>query len=72
MREVTAFLEHVVQTEQEPLPASEAARSALQGLYRDVLGMTLGEMPRPQPPRLLDRMRQVLRVRHYSPRTEDC
>jgi integron integrase len=71
-REVTAFLEHVVRTEQEPLPALEAARSALEVLYRHVLGMDLGELPRPQPPRLLDRMRQVLRVRHYSPRTEDC
>ena len=29
-------------------------------------------MPRPQPPRLLDQMSQVLRVRHYSPRTEAC
>jgi hypothetical protein len=72
MREVSAFLEHVVRTEQEPLPALEAARSALEVLYRDVLAMDLGELPRPHPPRLLDRMRQVLRVRHYSPRTEDC
>jgi hypothetical protein len=26
----------------------------------------------PQPPRLLDQMSQVLRVRHYSPRTATC
>ena len=26
----------------------------------------------PQAPRLLDRLRQVLRVRHCSPRTEEC
>jgi hypothetical protein len=64
---VTRFLEHVVRTEKQPLPALEAARSALELLYGPVLGMDLGELPRPQPPRLLDQMRQVLRVRHYSP-----
>src|SRR5262249_50674914 len=32
----------------------------------------LGELPWPKPPRLLDPVRQLLRVRHYSPRTEDC
>jgi integron integrase len=26
----------------------------------------------PQPPRLLDRVRHAIRVRHYSPRTEEC
>jgi integron integrase len=67
---VTRFLEHVVRTETQPLPALEAARSALELLYGPVLGMDLGELPRPQPPRLLDQMHQVLRVRHYSPRTE--
>ncbi len=41
-------------------------------LYGKVLGLDLGEVPLPQPPRLLDRMRLALRVRHYSPRTEAC
>ncbi len=69
---VGRFLEHVVQTEKPPLPALETARSALELLYGTVLGIDLGELPRPQPPRLLDQMAQVLRVRHYSPRTEAC
>lgn len=69
---VTRFLEHVVRTEKQPLPALETARSALELLYGPVLGIDLGELPRPQPPRLLDQMSQVLRVRHYSPRTEAC
>src|SRR5262249_21165364 len=60
---VTRFLEHVVRTEKHPLPALETARSALELLYGPVLGMDLGELPRPQPPRLLDQMSQVLRVR---------
>jgi integron integrase len=69
---VTRFLQHVVQTETPPLPALEAARSALDFLYREVLGIALGELPRPQPPKLLDQVRQIMRVRHYSPRTEHC
>ena len=69
---VSRFLEHVVRTEKEPLPALESARSALELLYGTVLGIDLGELPRPRPPRLLDQMSQVLRVRHYSPRTEAC
>jgi integron integrase len=69
---VGRFLEHVVQTEKPPLPALEEARSALELLYSTVLGIDLGELPRPQPPRLLDQMAQVLRVRHYSLRTEAC
>ena len=69
---VSRFLEHVVRTEKEPLPALESARSALELLYGTVLGIDLGELPRPRPPRLLDQMSQVLRVRHFSPRTEAC
>ncbi|GIX05008.1 MAG: hypothetical protein KatS3mg114_0877 [Planctomycetaceae bacterium] len=69
---VLRFLEHVVRTEAQPLPALEASRSALELLYRSVLGIDPGDMPRPRPPRLLDQMSQVLRVRHYSPRTESC
>jgi integron integrase len=70
--DATRFLEHVVRSEKQPLPALETARSALELLYGPVLGIDLGELPRPRPPRLLDQMSQVLRVRHYSPRTEAC
>jgi integrase len=70
--EVTHFLEHVVKTAPDPLPALAQARSALTLLYDGILGTTLGELPQPRPPRLLDQLRLVLRVRHYSPRTEDC
>jgi hypothetical protein len=38
---VTRFLEPVVRTEQQPLPALETARSALEPLYGPVLGMDL-------------------------------
>ena len=69
---VRRFLEHVVRTEKQPLPALAAARSALELLYGAVLEIDLGELPRPRPPRLLDQMSQILRVRHYSPRTEAC
>ena len=70
--EVGRFLDQVVHTEKDPLVALAAARQALDFLYREVLGIDLGELPHPRPPRLLDQVRQVLRVRHYSPRTEDC
>jgi hypothetical protein len=69
---VNRFLEHVVRTDKQPLPALETARSALELLYAGVLGLDLGELPRPRLPRLPDQMSQVLRVRHYSPRTEAC
>jgi len=32
----------------------------------------VGELPFPDPPRLLDRLRRACRARLYSPRTEDC
>ncbi len=70
--EATHFLEHVVKTAAEPLPALAQARAALALLYGGVLGIGLGELPQPRPPRLLDQLRLVLRVRHYSRRTEDC
>ena len=72
LAEATHFLEHVVKTAPEPLLALAQARSALMLLYDSVLGINLGELPQPRPPRLLDQLRLVLRVRHYSPRTEDC
>jgi hypothetical protein len=70
--EVSRFLEHVLRSQQDPLAALEAARWSLELLYGQVLCMDLGELPRPEPPRLLDQMSQVLRVRRYSPRTEAC
>src|SRR5262245_45242069 len=49
---VTRFLEHVVRTEPHPLPALAMTRSALSLLYSAVLGIDLGELPQPLPPRL--------------------
>jgi hypothetical protein len=69
---VGRFLEHVAQTERDPLACLEEAHTALTFLYRDVLGLDLGELPFPDPPRLLDRLRRACRVRQFSPRTENC
>src|SRR5271166_2161563 len=41
LAEVTHFLEHVVRTDPEPLPALAQARAALTLLYEGVLGRTL-------------------------------
>src|SRR4051794_14514361 len=51
---VSRFLEHVVNTEPDPLPALAMARSALCLLYAAVLNHDLGELPYPRPPRILD------------------
>ena len=51
LAEVGHFLEHVVKTEPDPLPALAQARRALGTLYEDVLGVRLGELPQPRPPR---------------------
>jgi integrase len=72
VRHVGEFLHHVVNTTPDPLPVLDRARRALEFLYHTVLGRDLGELSLPRPPRLLDRMRQVLRVRHYAPATEDA
>ncbi len=72
LREAIHFLEHVVKTVPEPLPALAQARSALALLYGSLLGIDLGELPWPRPPRVLDQLRLVLRVRHYSRGTEAC
>lgn len=72
MADVGRFLSHVVQSEKEPLGSLEAAREALGFLYDEVLLTPLGELPYPEPPRLIDRLRRAIRLRHYSPRTEDC
>lgn len=70
--EVGRFLEHIAQSEKDPLRCLEQAREALTFLYQELLHMNLGELPFPEPPRLLDRLRRALRLRHYSPRTESC
>jgi Phage integrase, N-terminal SAM-like domain len=62
--EVGQFLESLAQTENDPLRALAAGRDALDFLYGEVLHLDLGELPWPRPPRLLDQVRQVLRVRH--------
>jgi len=72
LAEVGQFLESVARTEKDPLRAIAASRDALDFLYREVLHLNLGELPCPRPPRLLDQVRQVLRVRHYALRTETC
>jgi hypothetical protein len=70
--EVVQFLVHLAQTEADPLPALSAAHDCLLFLYDNLLHLRLGDVPLPKPPRFLDQLRQVLRVRHYSLRTEDC
>src|SRR5438105_3148290 len=64
LAEVGAFLHEVARTAADPVPAIDAARAGLEFLYREVLARPLGELPRPRPPRLLDQVRQVLRVGH--------
>ena len=70
--DIGRFLQHVVTTENDPLPALQSARAALEFLYTAVLHIRVGELPWPRPPRLLDQVRQVLRVRHYALSTEEC
>jgi integron integrase len=70
--DVGRFLEHVAQTEKDPLNGLEQAHAALTFVYRDVLNLQVGELPFPEPPKLLDRLRRACRVRQFSPRTENC
>jgi integron integrase len=70
--EIGQFLESIAQTDKDPVRALAASRDALDFLYREVLHLDLGELPLPRPPRLLDQVRQVLRVRHYARSTEEC
>ncbi len=72
MAAIRQFLEHVAKSEKDPLGALELAREALEFLYAKVLGREIGDLPYPEPPKLLDRLRRALRLRHYSPRTESC
>jgi hypothetical protein len=71
LRDVSLYLEHLARTEPDPLRAIDTARSALELLYGQVLKIDLGELPLPRPPKLLDQVSQVLRVRHYAYRTEE-
>src|SRR5262249_7298642 len=70
--EVGQYLEHVARTDLHPLPALDAAGAALEFLYRAVLRQPLGELPLPRPPRLLDQVRQLLRLGRYALATEEC
>jgi integron integrase len=65
-------LQHIAQTEKDPLPCLEEAHMALTFLYGEVLGLDIAELPFPHPPRLLDRLRRACRVRQFSPNTENC
>ena len=62
--EVGQFLDHLAQTERDPVRTLAASRDAIALLYRDVLHIEIGDWPLPRPPHLLDQVRQVLRVRH--------
>jgi hypothetical protein len=70
--EVGRSLGHVAQAEKDPLAGLEAAHEALTFLYRDWLHPVREELPFPEPPRLLDRLRRARRLRQDSPRTERC
>jgi integron integrase len=72
LAEVGQFLQHLAQSEKDPMRSIEQAREALEFLYQSCLHIPLGDLPFPEPPRLLDRLRRAMRLRHYSPRTESC
>ncbi len=72
LTEVGQFLQFVARTETDPVAALALGQTALDFLYREVLHLDLGELPLPRPPKLLDQVRQVLRVRHYALSTEEC
>jgi len=70
--EIAAFLDHVAHTEKNALGAIAQAHDALQFLFSTYLQRPLGELPWPRPPRLLDQVRQAMRLKHYALRTEEC
>jgi hypothetical protein len=72
LAEAGRFLEHLAQSAKDPLRCIELARESLEFLYQNLLHQNLGELPFPEPPKLLDRLRRAIRLRHYSPRTESC
>jgi integron integrase len=69
--EVVRFLQHVAQTEKNAVDVLFVAHEALAFVYLNVLARPLGDITLPQPPRLLDRLRMALRVRHYATATEE-
>lgn len=69
---IAAYLDHVARTEKDALGAIADAHAALEFLFTTYLQRQLGELPWPRPPRLLDQVKQVMRVRHYAIRTEEC
>jgi integron integrase len=70
--DIGQFLAHVAHTTPDPLADLEQAHEGLTFLYEHVLRIHRDDVPIPKPPKLLDRLRHAVRVRHYSPRTEDC
>jgi hypothetical protein len=70
--DIGRFLQHLVQSEKDPLGTLNLAGEALQFLYQQVLHLQIGDLPYPDPPRLLDQLRRAIRLRHYSPRTDSC
>ncbi len=60
--DVGRFLEHVAHTEKDPLARLDEAHAAFTFLYHDVLGLDVGVLPMPEPPRLLDRLRRACRA----------
>jgi hypothetical protein len=69
VKEVNEFFAHMASAGTVSAGGKTEAWQALVTLYRDVLGLDLGPV---KPPRLLDQMREVLRVQHYALRTEEC
>jgi integron integrase len=72
LAEIGHFLEQLAKTEKDAVRVLDVARGALEFLYQRVLHRQLGELPLPRPPRLLDQVKQVMRVKHYAVRTEEC
>lgn len=72
LMEVNGFLAHVAKTEKDALRGIAAAHQALDFLYPVFLQRDLGDVPWPRPPRLLDQVMQVMRVKHYARATEEC
>ena len=78
---IGAFLTHLALERQVPLPCQAQARQALLFLYRDFLHRELGPIPvtwtppvgngptAKQPPRLLDQLHRLLRLKHYAKTT---
>ena len=70
--EIHRFFGHVARSEKDPLRCLENCHEAMTFLHQDFLRINVGELRIPEPPRLLDRLRWAIRVRHYSPHTEEC